>query len=81
LKTIITGRNVYVIIYEAMNSRGKAELHFLLTLTVKSCKGKMRVLLTDSAALERVNATTVGGTIIRRLTEMGVDFYKISGFV
>ena len=56
-----------------MNSRGKAELHFLLTLTVKSCKGKMRVLLTDSAALERVNATTVGGAIIRRLIEKGVD--------
>jgi len=37
-----------------------------------SCKGKIRVLLTDTAALDRVNATTVGGAITCRLTEKGV---------
>jgi len=68
LKTIITGRDIWVITDKRMDARGKAELHFLLTLAVKSCKGKMRSLLTNTAALERVNVTSVGGAIIRRLT-------------
>ena len=41
----------------------------------------MLALLTDSAALERVNATTIGGANICRLTEMGVNFDQVSGFV
>ena len=61
-----------------MDARGKAELHFLLTQTVKSCKGKMRVLLTDTAVLERVNATKFGGAIIPRLTEMGLYMVNIN---
>ena len=56
-------------------------MYFLLTLTVKSFKGKMLALLTDTAAPERVNATTVGGAIIHRLTEKGVNFDQVSGFV
>ena len=59
-----------------MDARGKAELHFLLTLTVKSCKQK-----TDTAALKRVNATTVFRAIIRRLTEKSANFDQVSGFV
>jgi len=35
----------------------------------------MRALLTDTAALERVN----GRAIIRRLTEKGVNFDQVSG--
>jgi len=81
LKTIITGRNACVIIDETMDARGKAELLFVLTLIVKSCKGKMRALLTDTAAFERINATTVGGAIIPRLTKKGVNFDQVSGFV
>ena len=38
-------------------------------------------LLIDTAALERVNAITVGGAIILRLTEMGVNFDKINRFI
>jgi len=41
----------------------------------------MRTLLTDTAALKRVNATTVFGAIIRWLTEKGVNFDQVGGFV
>jgi len=81
VKTIIAGREVCVITDETMATRGKAELHILLTLTVKSCKEKMRALLIDTIELKRVNATRVGETIIRRLTKMGVNFDQVSGFL
>jgi len=41
----------------------------------------MCALLTDTALLERVNATTVGEAIIRMLTEKGVNFDQVTGFV
>ena len=41
----------------------------------------MPALLIDTIALERVNATIFGGSIIRRLTEMGVNFDQVSGFI
>ena len=50
MKTIITGRDVCVITDETMDVRGKAELQILLTLTVKSCKERMRALLIDNVA-------------------------------
>ena len=73
--------NYYYRTWRPRHDRWKAELHILLTLTVKSCKGRMHALLTDTAALERVNATTVGWVIIRRSTEMGVNFDHVSGFI
>jgi len=41
----------------------------------------MHALLTDTAILERVNTTKFGGAIILRLTEIGVNFDQVSGFV
>ena len=64
-----------------MHAREKAEFHVLLILIVKSYKENMLALLIDTIELGRLNATTVGGAIMRRLTEMGINFDQVNGFV
>ena len=76
MKTIITSASTQI----KQCTRGKLKFDILLILTLKSYKEKIRALLIDTVALEKVNATTIG-VIIRRLTKIGVYFYQVSGFV
>lgn len=81
LKKMFAGRDVCVITDETTDDRGKMVLHILLCSSVTSSNDVLRPYLIDSVQLEKVNAGTVGGAVLRSLTQFGVSFDSVSGFV
>ena len=79
LVTRFTDQPVYVIVDEMTDDRAKMILNILLASPVKSDSIKIRPYLVDMLSMDRTNAATVGGAILRSLTLMGVQFEKGRG--
>lgn len=81
LQALFAESHVSVIVDETTDDRRKLVLNILLSMPVKSEKDALQSYLIDTVLLDKVNARTVGGAVLRCLTLFGVDFDRVIGFV
>jgi hypothetical protein len=81
LKSFFADSPVSVITDETTDDRAKLVLNILLSVPVQSEKDPMKAYLIDTVILDRVTARTVGGAVIRCLSQFGVEFEKVTGFI
>ena len=77
----IAGKSLYVIVDETTDARAKMVLNILVCLPVVSQTDKLKSFLVESVMLDAVNATSVGGEVVRCLAVLGVPYQKVKAFV
>lgn len=81
LRAKFSGKEVFVVVDEMTDSRAKMVLNIMFALPVKSSDEKIRPYLVDMIRLERTNAASVGGAILRTLTLMDINFEQMLGLI